>query len=385
MSFIKETLAKLESDHLRRSLRRHDDDPGRTIQLGGKMLLNFSSNNYLGLAKHPELIRAAQNALSAGTGSTASRLVTGNLKLHEELEGEIAKLHDQPAARLFNSGYQANLGLISSMAGPEDVIVSDRLNHASVIDGCRLSRAKVLVAEHAQPDSFTRHLGESKSARHRFVVTDSVFSMDGDLAPLAALRELCDQHQAMLIVDEAHAVGVLGPRGAGICATIGIQPDALVGGLGKAFGSYGGYVAGASELSEFLLNRARSFVFSTALPPAVVAASLAAVRLLASEEGNTRRADLGARIEQFRGGLASLGLLEKGAGSSAIFPIIIGEANQAVEASTRLQKAGLFCLAIRPPTVEKKRSRLRIALSALHTAADVDLLLTALADLRLAD
>ncbi len=383
MSFIKNILEQLEGGHLRRKLVQHDDQPGRQITIGGERVLNFSSNNYLGLALHSKLIDAAREALGGGTGSTASRLVTGNLALHEELELGLASLHRVSGARLFNSGYQANLGLISSLAGPEDLIVSDRLNHASVIDGCRLSRAQVLVADHADPASFRRLLGSAEASRRRFVVTDSVFSMDGDLAPLRELREICDEHQAMLIVDEAHAVGAFGPKGAGICAAQGIEADALVGGLGKAFGSYGGYVAGSDELCEFLLNRARSFVFSTALPPAVVAASLAALAMLSGDEGSAKREELGLRIAQLRDGLSKLGLLEAGAGKSAIFPIIAGEAETAMRASQRLLAAGVFCQAIRPPTVEKGKSRLRIALSALHTEADVDQLLTVLGELPL--
>ncbi len=383
MSFISKSLALLDQHDLRRELRRHNGEPGRCIEIAGKSLINFSSNNYLGLARHPVLIEASKAALEGGTGSTASRLVTGNLALHETLEQELAKLHKLPAALLFNSGYQANLGLISSLAGPEDIIISDRLNHASVIDGCRLSRAQIRVAEHASPASVAQLLGTSGSARRRFVITDSIFSMDGDLAPLRELRALCDEHKAWLIVDEAHAVGALGPNGAGICAEAEIEADALVGGLGKAFGSYGGYVAGSSELCEFLLNRARSFVFSTALPPAVAGASLAALRLLAGAEGAGLRSDLQARIAQLREGLQSIGLLEKGAGASAIFPIIVGEAAEALQASQKLAEAGVFCQAIRPPTVEEGRSRLRVALCALHTQADVDLLLSSLADLRL--
>jgi 8-amino-7-oxononanoate synthase len=382
MSFLKDSLAGLEAEHLRRELREHDDRPGRHIEIHGERVLNFSSNNYLGLASHPALIAAAGEALKAGTGSTASRLVTGNLALHQQLESELAAFHGLPAARLFNSGYQANLGLISSLAGPEDCIVSDRLNHASVIDGCRLSKARILVADHAQPGSFRAQLQAAESARRRFVVTDSVFSMDGDLAPLAELRQVCDEYGAFLIVDEAHAVGALGPKGAGLCAAAGVTPDALVGGFGKAFGSYGGYVAGSEELGEYLLNRARSFVFSTALPPAVVGASRAALRLALSEEGEGLRRSLGLRIQELSKGLEELGLLAQGAGQSPVFPIIVGDPETTLSWTDRLLAKGVFCQAIRPPTVERGKSRLRIALSALHLPEDIALLLAALAELR---
>lgn len=381
MSFLKQALAALEAQHLRRQLRRHDDEPGRSIEIDGNLLVNFSSNNYLGLARHPAIIEASQIALQSGTGSTASRLVTGNLGLHEELEARLARFHGCAGARLFNSGYQANLGLISSLAGPEDLVLSDQLNHASVIDGCRLSRAKILVVEHANPDAYRAMLASAGGYRRRFVVTDSVFSMDGDRAPVRELRALCDQYEAFLIVDEAHAVGTLGPGGAGVCADAGVKPDALVGGLGKGFGSFGGYVVGTDELCEYLLNQARSFVFSTALPPAVVAASLAALTLIESADGAERRQRLMDRIEQLRAGLDAMGSLEPGAGRSPVFPIIVGAAEAAMEASLALIEAGIFCQAIRPPTVERGRARLRIALSALHSAADVDLLLTRLANL----
>lgn len=381
MSFLKDTLAQLEANHLRRKLREHDGQPGRYIEIEGRQALNFSSNNYLGLARHPRLIAAAQEALLFGTGSTASRLVTGNLALHQSLEAELASLHGLPSARLFNSGYQANLGLISSLAGPEDCIVSDQLNHASVIDGCRLSKARIRVAEHRQMASFRKELEAAGSARRRFVVTDSVFSMDGDLAPLADLRQLCDQMDAFLIVDEAHAVGCLGPGGAGLCAAAGIVPDALVGGLGKAFGSYGGYVAGSEELGEFLLHQARSFVFSTALPPAVVAASREAVQLAQEPEGENLRRRLQERMSQLGEGLAKLGLLGAGAGQSPVFPIIVGEPDKALTWTDALLDRSVFCQAIRPPTVERGKSRLRIALSAQHQAEDIQLLLASLAEL----
>ena len=379
MNFLKKELRQLRASHLRRKLRSHDDRPGRLIEINGKPVLNFSSNNYLGLAGHPDLARGSQAALAQGTGATASRLVTGNLAIHEALEASLAKLHDLPAARLFNSGYQANLGLISSVAGPKDLLVSDKLNHASMIDGSRLSKAQIRVAEHADPSSVAMHL-ENNPARRKFVLTDSVFSMDGDLAPLKELRTICDKHDAFLIVDEAHAVGVLG-QGAGLCAELGVVPDALVGGLGKAFGGFGGYVAGSEDLAEFLLNRARSFVFSTALPPAVVGSSQAAVVLLEGEVGVRLRWQLFQRIEQLRDGLAGLGFLAAGAGHSPIFPIIIGDAAATVERTKFLLGRGVFCQCIRPPTVERGKSRLRVALSAEHTEQDVEKLLAALAEL----
>jgi len=380
VKFLADELEALESAHLRRSLRQHDDQPGRLIEVDAKPRLNFSSNNYLGLALRPELVEAARESLEMGTGSTASRLVTGNLGLHEDLELALAKFHGCEAVRLFNSGYQANIGLISAVAGPGDLILSDQLNHASVIDGCRLSKAEIRVYPHSDPQAVAAELQASHSGGRRFVISDSVFSMDGDMAPLRELREVCDQHEAFLIVDEAHAVGALGPTGAGICAMAGIRPDALVGGLGKSFGSMGGYVAGSVDLCEFLLNRARSFVFSTALPPAVAAASLAAVALLSKSAGDDLRATLNDRIDQMRDGLQALSLLSSGAGQSPIFPILTGSPAKTLECSQGLLDRGFFCQGIRPPTVEKGKSRLRVALSALHQPEDVEELLAALSE-----
>ncbi len=378
MTFLREELEQLESEHLLRSLRRHHECPGREIEIGGIQVLNFSSNNYLGLAGHQALANGAQLALAAGAGSTASRLVTGNLDLHEELEEKLAAFHHLSAARLFGSGYQANLGLLSCLANADDLVISDALNHASIIDGIRLSKATCRVSEHCSLDSVRSHLEGSEGFRRRFVVTDSIFSMDGDSPDLVGLRALCDEFGAFLIVDEAHASGCLG-AGAGLCAELGVVPDALSGGLGKAFGSYGGYVAGSTDLVNVLLNRARSFVFSTALPPAVLGAGLAALEIVSGSVGSKLRAALDARIAQLRAGLQELGKLEPGAGESAIFPFVVGDPVATVDLCERLLSDGLFCQAIRPPTVAVGTSRLRIALSALHREEDVARLLESLA------
>lgn len=381
LDFLEGELASLEAKHLLRSLRQHDDQPGRTITIDGRTCINFSANNYLGLGKDSELIAGAKRALVGGTGSTASRLVTGNLQLHEQLEGGLAEFHGCEAGRLFNSGYQANIGVLSSLTGEGDVIVADRLNHASMIDGCRLSRAQVRVAEHAELTSFDELLSKAKNARRRFVVTDSVFSMDGDLAPLVGLRDLCNHHDASLIVDEAHGVGVLG-RGRGACAELNVRPDVLVGAMGKAFGSFGAYVVGSRSLCDFLLNRARSFVFSTALPPAVLGACLAALDVLVGQRGIELQATLASNIDQMRLGLQARGLLEANCGHSAIFPLVVGDEVSALDWSKALLSAGFFCQPIRPPTVPIGTSRLRIALSALHTRDDLTSLLKTIDGIR---
>ncbi len=374
MKFLRNELEALKEQGLQRSLRRHNDSPGRTIKMGGISCINFSSNNYLGLANHPELVLAAKNALVHGTGSSASRLVTGNLALHEQLESSLADFHTMPAARLFNSGYQANIGLLSCLSQKGDLIVSDALNHASMIDGCRLSKADLNIVPHRDLDSYESCLRNSK-AKRTFLITEGVFSMDGDLAPLKELRTLCDRYGAFLIVDDVHALGVLGKKGAGLASQCGVIPDAIVGGLGKAFGSCGGYVAGSKELAEYLLHKARSFVFSTALPASVLAASLAAISIVKSEEGRARQGELQSRIEEMREGLSRLGRLGPGAGHSSIFPVLVGDSMEAVQLTQTLLEQGIFCQAIRPPTVPKGTARLRIALSSEHRAEDVRLFL----------
>jgi 8-amino-7-oxononanoate synthase len=374
-------LAELDARGLRRSLRVSAGAPGRTVVLDGREVLDFSSNNYLGLADHPALIRAAIEATERhGTGTGASRLVLGTQPLHIALEQALAAFHHRPAALLFGSGYHANIGVLQTLARDGDVIFSDALNHASIIDGCRLSRARVVVYPHldvaALADLLPRHPG-----RRRIVVTDSVFSMDGDRAPMDELASLCRQHDAVLVLDEAHATGALGPGGRGVAADAGALADVHVGTLGKSFGSAGAYVAGERSLIELLANRARSFVFTTALPPGVVAATLAAVHLLSSADGNALRARLAAHIARFRQGLAALGLLQPGAGTTPIFPVIVGDERQTMACSQRLLEHGIHAQGIRPPTVRAGTSRLRFALMATHQPEDLDRALTELSAL----
>ncbi len=371
-------LAELEARGLRRWLRVSAGAPGRTVVLDGREVLDFSSNNYLGLADHPALARAAVQATERhGTGAGASRLILGTQPLHVELEQALAAFHHRPTALLFNSGYQANIGVLQALARDGDVIFSDALNHASIIDGCRLSRAHAIVYPHldvaALADLLARH-----PARRRIVVTDSVFSMDGDRAPLAALAALCREHDVVLMLDEAHAAGALGPGGRGMAAEAGVVPDIHVGTLGKSFGSFGAYVAGERSLIDLLSNRARSFVFTTALPPGVVAATLAAVHLLQSPEGDALRARLAAHIARFRQGLAELDLLQPGAGTTPIFPVLAGDERQAMACSQRLLDRGIHAQGIRPPTVPPGTSRLRFALMATHEPGDLERALTEL-------
>ncbi len=378
-------LERLAALGQRRELRRWVGPHGPRIELGGRSMASFSSNNYLGLAGEPALSAAASGALGeAGLGAAASRLIAGNHAEHEALEAELAAFHRTEAALLFNSGFQANLGVVPALVGRGDLILSDRLNHASLIDGCRLSRAAVEVYPHLDVAVLERILRARRpAARRALVVTESVFSMDGDRAPLADLAEVCGRNGAWLMVDEAHAVAALGPGGQGIAAELGVVPDVLVGTLGKGFGSFGAYVAGSQILRQLLVHRARSFVFTTALPPAVAAASRASVALVAGPEGERRRVRLAGHIERFAAALREARLLAPGAGSSAIFPVILGDERRTMEAASRLAELGFHVQGIRPPTVPSGTSRLRISLMATHGEDQVDALARAIASLEL--
>ncbi len=336
----------------------------------GSGLIGFCSNDYLGLAGHPALAEAARG-LPLGAGS--SRLVSGDRPEHRALESALAAFLGTQSALLFPTGYQANLGTIGALVGREDLIVSDAANHASLIDGCRLSRAEVVIYPHADADAAGAALAQAgRKHRRRLLVTESLFSMDGDSAPLPALAALAREHQAVLVVDEAHAVGVLGPEGRGLCRAAGIEPDVLIGTLGKAFGCFGGFVAGPTLLRSLLVNRARTFIFTTAPPPGLAATAHAALRLIAGDEGTRRRAALAARIDQL---CSSLGLPRA---PGPILPIRMGADRAAVEASASLRAQGLFVQAIRPPTVPEGTARLRVTLSAAHQPAEVDRLAAAL-------
>jgi 8-amino-7-oxononanoate synthase len=359
------------------------------VEVSGDSRLSFCSNDYLGLAEHPALPTAAADAaLREGFGASASRLVSGDLPAHRRLEEALARFFGRPAALVFPSGYQTNIGVLTALAGPDDVIVSDALNHASIIDGCRLSRARIAVYAHKDVDLAARLLGEARGARRRLLVTESLFSMNGDGAPLGALADVAKSHDAILIVDEAHAVGVLGPRGRGLCAAAGVEPDVLIGTLGKALAAAGGFVAGSRVLRDLLVNRARSFIFTTALPPPVAAAALAALEIADSPDGDGRRAMLLARAESLAPRLAALHQSWPGSGDrgppaeavagSPIHPFIVGSDAAALALSAALADRHIFVPAIRPPTVPVGSARLRITLSASHTPPDLDRLIDAL-------
>jgi 8-amino-7-oxononanoate synthase len=372
--WAREELAALEARGLLRTLEPLSSPQGPVVRMAGRELINLSSNDYLGLAADVRVAAAFAEGLRRwGTGAGASRLVVGDTEAHRRLEQKLAELEGTEAALLFNGGYPANLGIVQALVGRGDLVVSDALNHASLVDGCRLSRAEVVVVPHASPAAVGEAL-EGHSGRRKLVVTDAVFSMDGDRAPLSELAWVCARAGAGLLVDEAHATGVLGARGAGLCELTGVTPDVRMGTMGKALGVFGAYAAGSRALMDFLLNRARSVVFSTTLPPALCEAVLVAVDLLQNDP--ELRPRLWRNIRHFVDGVRALGIAAQA--ESAIVPVILGTPERAMAAADFLRQRGVLVKAIRPPTVPEGTSRLRFALSAAHTEQQVDRALHAL-------
>ena len=374
LQFMQRRLNALESRHLYRQLRAVSAGAEPWIDREGRRVLNLSSNNYLGLATRPELKIAAATAAEAdGCGAGSSRLIAGTSERHLILETRLARFKHAESALLFNSGYTANIGVISSLARAGDLILSDELNHASIIDGCRLSRAECKVFPHCNLSALQELLAASVQAGHRgtiLVVTDTVFSMDGDLAPLEEMVDLCRQYHAILVVDEAHATGCLGPSGRGLVAQLGIEYEALisVSTLSKALGSFGAFVTGPKLVKEYLINVSRNFIFTTALPASIIAASEAALTILEQEPQLVKRLQENAVF--FRQGLQRLGFNTLGS-QTHIVPILVGEAELAIEMANALLDHGIFAVAIRPPTVPLGTSRIRTSIMATHTQADL--------------
>jgi 8-amino-7-oxononanoate synthase len=370
--FIDDELQRLKKAALYRRLRLIEGEQAPILTVDGRKALNFCSNNYLGIANHPALRDAAKNAIDRyGCGSGASRLISGNMTLHEELESKIAELKGTEAALVFNSGFQANTGIFSALLGEGDVVFSDALNHASIIDGCRLARAKTVVYGHCDLDQLECGLKDVPSKSRKLIVTESLFSMDGDEAPLAGIVDLAERHGAMVMVDEAHATGVYDPDGAGLIAKLSLGDRLLVqmGTLGKALGGFGAYVAGSKALRELLINRCRSFIFTTSLPPAIMAMAIAAIEIVNREP--ERRQALRDNCKMLRGGLRSLGFA-LGNSQSQILPLMIGDATRCMNLSDDLLQRGVFAQGIRPPTVPLGTSRLRITLMATHTREHIE-------------
>ena len=379
--FIEQRLQEIRSRNLYRQLKVVDGEQSATVRLNGREVLNLSSNNYLGLANHPALKAAGREALDRyGCGSGASRLISGNMTAHEELEQRIARFKGTEAALVFNSGYQANVGIIATLMEKDDVVLSDALNHASIIDGCRLSRAAVSVYRHCDMGHLESLLKEAPAGARKLIVTESIFSMDGDIAPLGEMVEMAERHGALVMVDEAHATGVRGPNGAGVVAELDLGDRVLVqmGTLGKALGAFGAYVAGSARLKELLVNRARSFIFTTSLPPVVLAMAGAAVDLVEKEP--ERQCALQRNTERLRDGLQGIGYTV--AGSTQIIPVIVGEEQPCMKLAARLLESGFYVQGIRPPTVPPGTSRLRVTTMATHTTEQMAQALDAFAQAR---
>ncbi|KAF1085448.1 8-amino-7-oxononanoate synthase [Sporotomaculum syntrophicum] len=377
MEFIKEELSNLKQKNLYRQLKTMNAAQSSRTMVNDKECILLSSNNYLGLTEHPELKAAAKEAVDLwGTGSGGSRLITGNMRLHEELEETIARFKGTEAAIVFNTGYMANMGAITALVGRGDIIFSDELNHASIIDGCRLSQAKTIIYPHKDTGVLEKLLQQNRSYRRIYIITDGVFSMDGDLAPLPRLVELAEKYNAWLMVDDAHATGVMGHRGSGTAEHFGLESriPIQIGTLSKAIGSAGGFVAGSYDLIDYLRNKARSFIYSTALPPSEIAVALAAFRVLRTNP--QIRESLHLNAHYLRSGLKKIGftiLTEE----SPVIPVLIGDASKAVQMAQQLLSLGVFAPGIRPPTVPPGMSRLRVAVMATHTRDDLDKALAA--------
>lgn len=369
-----EELADLRAEGLFRRMRRVEGSQGGRITLDGREALLLCSNNYLGLAGHPLLKEAAILAIEQyGAGSGSARLVSGNMGLHEALESRLAAFKESEAALLFNSGYAANIGIIPAVVGKEDVIFSDQFNHASIVDGARLSSATIVRYPHNDMAALRQLMAAHPAKGRRLIVTEGVFSMDGDMAPLPDIVAIKREFGAILMVDDAHGAGVLGANGRGSAELCGVTDgiDLQIGTLGKALGSFGAYAAVSRELFDYLVNRARSFIFSTSLPPSVLAASLSAIDLVDSSEGAALREKLAAHGRRFRAALQAAGFEATGS-APHIVPIFVGEAEPTMEFTRRLLVEGLFIQGMRPPTVPSGRCRLRCTLMATHAEAELE-------------
>ena len=370
MSDIEERLEEISEMGLYRRMRLISGPQGPRVLLDGRPVLLLCSNNYLGLADHPRVREsAADAAMRWGVGAGASRLVSGNMTVHRRLEERIAEFKGASACVLFGSGYLANTGVVSTLAREGDVVFSDALNHASIVDGCRLSRAETFVYDHCDMEHLEWGLREA-GGRGALIVTDGVFSMDGDIAPLEEIVELAQRYDARVMVDDAHGMGTIGPGGRGSVADAGLEDevDVVVGTLGKALGSYGAYVCCDKPMAKWLVNSARTLIFSTALPPPAVAGAAAALEILVEQPGRVDK--LRRNADAMRDAFDDLGL-DCGDSETHIMPLVVGEADAAVAASERSLEEGIFAQAIRPPTVPEGTSRLRIAVMASHTRSEL--------------
>ncbi len=372
LDYLDEELAKLEADGLLLHPRTLDGPTGARASFDGRSVINLASNNYLGLASHPRMNRAASDAAERfGAGSGAVRTIAGQMAMHLELEERFAEFKRAESALMFQSGFTANAGTVAAILRPDDVIVSDRLNHASIIDGARLSKAEIKVFEHRDPAHAERLLQETaRPGRRQLLITDGVFSMDGDIAPLGDLVEVAERRDAIMMVDDAHASGVLGAGGAGTVDHFGVhgRVDVQVGTLSKAFGVLGGFIAGPPHLTRWLQNRGRPYLFSTSAPPSVVAACIEALAILRDEPDRLGR--LWDNTATLKSGLRDLGF-DTGDSETPITPVITGDETATQTFARRLFDEGVFCPAIVYPTVPKVRARVRTIVTADHTTDDL--------------
>ena len=369
--FLLNALKKTDQEGLYRTLQSLETAQAPVVVVGGKRVIQFSSNNYLGLANHPALKRAAQEAIERyGVGTGASRLIAGNPELYEQLEKNLARFKGTESAIVFPTGYQTNVGTIAALMGESDLIFSDALNHASIVDGCRLCGAKVIIYPHRDLNALEQLIKTAPQAKNRMVITDGVFSVDGTIAPLSGLVELAQHYECWLMVDEAHATGVLGNRGRGTAEHFGVEHgvDIHMGTFSKALGSLGGYVAGSKNLIDFLINKSRSLIYTTGLPPAVLAVNCAALELV--ENGLDLRKALWERVVFFRNELNKLGF-NTFSSEAQIIPVIIGDPVKTMGVFQYLFSRGVLAYGVRPPTVPEGLSRIRIAVMANHEWDDL--------------
>ncbi|MHC4454484.1 MAG: 8-amino-7-oxononanoate synthase [Planctomycetota bacterium] len=382
MKYISDELENIKKEGLYRELNVVSNSQGVYLEVDGRTCLSFCSNNYLGLANNPLIVNAVKDAVEEyGWGAGASRLVSGNMTLHETLENEISLFKEKESAIVFPTGYMANIGAISSLVSKGDLVICDKLNHASIIDGCRLSGADFRVYAHCDIEKLENILKKSSNYPRKLIVTDSVFSMDGDLAPLPDIVSIASKYKAIVMVDEAHGTGVFGKKGRGVVEHFNLNKeiDIIMGTFSKAIGSLGGYVCGDVDLINFLRNKARSFIYTTALPPAVCAASIAGLKLIQKQP--SLRESLWDNIRYLKDKLTLLNF-NVITSESPIIPILIGDADKAVSVSKALYEKGILIPAIRPPTVPANSSRLRMTVMSTHTQDDLDKLLDALSDVQ---
>ena len=379
---FEQEIKNLETRHLRRQLRIAESPSDTTITIEGRRFIAMASNNYLGLANHPAVNRAAIEAIEQwGVGAGAARLISGTMTPHHQLEQDLARFKQVEAALTFGTGYTTNLGLIPALIDRDGLILADRYCHASLIEACRLAKAKLRVFHHNDVEHLEKLLKKREKAHPTLVVTEGVFSMDGDLAPLPELLTLCRQHEATLVIDDAHGTGVMGKNGRGTVEHFGVNPQDVIqmGTLSKAIGTGGGYVAGTTTLKDYLINTAKAFIYTTAQPPAIAAAALAAIRIIQHE--TARREKLWKNRDTLHTALTGLGFQLTDT-QSPILPIIVKSSQTALKMSQALYEAGVYVPAIRPPTVPKHSSRLRLTVSSEHTEEQLETVVTAFRKIR---